>query len=411
MWTLGLIETLAIAALGLLIGRELCHRLPVLHRLCLPEPVIGGLLLGSFWFALEAVAGVSVGFDLSLQTPFMIAFFLSIGWMASFKNLKAGGPLVLKFLIVCSGVLLIQNAVGMGLASLMGQNPLLGVLAGSVSLTGGPGTALAFAPAFEKAGVVGAGSIGTACALLGIVLGGLLGAPLSAGLLTKMGASDSSKSSDANEPALRAADVSFPSTEPEALDRAEASLLLHLKLFLIVMALGSILGKWIQARGITLPIYIGSMIVAAAVRNFMDFRAQKGAKPAFSGELVDELGSICLSYFLVIATMTLQFKQLASLAGVLVLILVVQAALVILIARGVIFRFFGRDYDAAVMSGGFVGFMLGTTANAMANMNAVSARYSARFGPARRAFVVVPLVGACFIDFVNALVITFLTRS
>ncbi len=181
--------------------------------------------------------------------------------------------------------------------------------------------------------------------------------------------------------------------------------------FLIVMAVGSLLGKWIQDHGITLPIYIGSMLVAAVVRNVGDFRERNGRKRLLSGELIDELGSICLAYFLVVATMTLQFSQLASLAGVLVVILVVQASVVVWLARVVVFRFFGRDFDAAVMSGGFVGFMLGTTANAMANMNAVTARHSGRFGHPGRAFVVVPLVGACFIDFVNALVITYLTRS
>jgi glutamate:Na+ symporter, ESS family len=143
----------------------------------------------------------------------------------------------------------------------------------------------------------------------------------------------------------------------------------------------------------------------------MDARARRGGRLWFSGELIDEIGSVCLAYFLVVATLTLDFAKLSSMAGLLVVILAVQTLLVVVIARWGVFALFGRDYDAAVMAGGFVGFMLGTTANAMANMNAVSSRYSAVLGTPRRAFLVVPLVGACFIDFVNALVITFLTRT
>jgi ESS family glutamate:Na+ symporter len=337
----------------------------------------------------------------------MIAFFTSIGWMASIENLKKGGREVILFLVLCSCVLILQNAVGMVLASSLGEPRLLGVLAGSVSLTGGPGTALAFAPAFEKAGVVGAGTIGTACALLGIILGGLLGAPVAATLVGRL-----ARSVSAPKAAPSSAKVAgISQAEGETLERAEGHLVAHLKLFLVVMALGSLLGKWIQDRGITLPIYIGAMVIAALVRNVLDARERAGKKTIFSGDLVDEMGTISLAYFLVIATMTLQFRQLQNLAGTLALILGVQTIIVLVIARWGVFRFFGRDYDAAVMAGGFVGFMLGTTANAMANMNSVSARYAAHWGHPHRAFVVVPLVGACFIDFVNALVITYLTRG
>lgn len=410
--TFNLIETLAIAALGLLVGKTLCRAFPILHRLCLPEPVLGGLILCLIFFGWSQVSGQALGFDLSLQTPLMIAFFLSIGWMASWRNLKAGGPEVLRFLLLCSAILLVQNAVGMGLAGLLGQPPLLGVLAGSVSLTGGPGTALAFAPAFEKVGIVGAGPIGTACALAGIVIGGLLGAPLSASLVSRLRPRKEGATPELTLQSMGGAQA----VEPEQTRWDGGALLVHLKFFLLVMAIGSLVGKWINDRGVTLPIYIGSMIVAASIRNFHDLQeaARKdgsGGGFQLSGDAIEELGSICLSYFLVVATMTLKLSQLAPLASVLVVILAVQTVVVLLIARWVVFRFFGRDYDAAVMAGGFVGFMLGTTANAMANMNAVSDRFSARFGTASRAFVVVPLVGACFIDFVNALVITFLTRG
>ena len=174
---------------------------------------------------------------------------------------------------------------------------------------------------------------------------------------------------------------------------------LHIGFFLIVMAIGVLLGRWIQSSGLTLPIYIGAMIVAAVARNLHDSRGSN----RFSEEWIDQIGSVALSYFLVVATMTLQLGQLTNLAGVLVLILAAQALLALVVAGTLVFAASGRDYDAAVMSGGFIGFMLGTTANALANMDAITARH----GRAPRAYLVVPLVGACFVDFVNALVITF----
>ena len=393
-YSLSLVETLAIAATGLFIGQLLVRKTAVLQRLCLPEPVIGGLLL-CVVFTVARSSGLALQFDTSLQTPLMIAFFLSIGWMASLKNLRRGGPAVLKFLLICSGVLVIQNMIGVGVAKLLGQSPLLGLLAGSVSLTGGPGTALAFAPAFENAGVTSAGSIGTACALAGIILGGLLGSPTAASLLKKIKSSSSVKLPPQNLASDQS--LSLDAADGKTLDTSHFSL--HFSFFVIVMAIGTILGKWIQATGLTLPIYIGSMIVAAIIRNIHDSREGR----AFSEHWIDEIGSVALSYFLVVATMTLQLQQLASLAGVLLVILAIQTLVVLLIASTVVFRASGQDYDAAVISGGFIGFMLGTTANALANMDAMTSRH----GAAPRAYLVVPLVGACFIDFINALVITF----
>jgi ESS family glutamate:Na+ symporter len=388
-----LIDTLAIAAAGLLLGRFLVRSIPLLHRLCLPEPVMGGLLLCGLFTFLQSI-GVAIQFDTSLQTPLMIAFFLSIGWMASLKNLKRGGPQVVKFLVVCSAVLLLQNLIGVGTARLLGQHPLLGLLAGSVSLTGGPGTALAFAPAFEQAGLASAGSIGTACALAGIILGGLLGSPMAALLMKRTGVRASPESPTTAHPQSQ-----LKAMEASAGEATESSHLpQHLGFFVIVMALGALVGKWINSAGITLPIYIGSMIVAAVIRNVHDGNRTH----RLSEEWIDQIGSVALSYFLVVATMTLQLHQLANLAGVLVIILAVQTVVVLAIATTLVFRTSGKDYDAAVMSGGFIGFMLGTTANALANMDGITSRH----GSAPRAYLVVPLVGACFVDFVNALVIT-----
>ena len=395
-----LIETLAIAAGGILLGKGLVRLFPLLRDLCLPEPVLGGLLL-CVLFSLREMAGAApLQFDLTLQTPLMIAFFLSIGWMASWKHLKAGGPDVVKFFLVCGVILVSQNIIGMGLAKALGQNPLIGALAGSVSMAGGPGTALAFAPAFEKAGVVGAGPIGTAAALAGIIMGGLLGSPLAARLIRRHHLQSSGSGRLGDRPVAPHSET--PIAAAGHPDLESSSLMNHLKFFFLVMALGAVVGQWIQARGITLPVYIGAMIVAALLRNWHDLGKAGAQKVKLSHEWIEELGSIALSYFLVTATMTLQLKQLAGLASVLVIILAVQAAWIWVLASWVVFRFFGKNYDSAVIGGGFVGFMLGTTANAMANLNAITRQH----GPAPRAYLVVPLVGACGTDFVNAAVIT-----
>jgi len=395
--TFSLIETLAIAAGGILLGKGLVRVFPILQDLCLPEPLLGGLLLCVLFSLSEMFGAQPLQFDLTLQTPLMIAFFLSIGWMASWKNLRAGGSDVIKFFFLCGLILVSQNLIGMGLAKALGQNPLVGALAGSVSLAGGPGTALAFAPAFEKAGVVGAGPIGTAAALAGIILGGVLGSPLAARLISRFhlhaGRGESGKKAEVIESPISLA--GHP-------DMDMGSLMNHLKFFFLVMALGAVVGQWIQKSGITLPIYIGAMIVAALLRNWHDLGRGGAHKIKLSHDWIEELGSIALSYFLVTATMTLQLKQLAGLAAVLVVILAVQAVWIWILGSWLVFRFFGKNYDAAVIGAGFTGFMLGTTANAMANLNAVTKRY----GPAPRAYLVVPLVGACGTDFVNAGVIT-----
>jgi len=395
--TFSLIETLAIAAGGILLGKGLVRLFPILQELCLPEPVLGGLLLCVLFSLSEMVGGQPLQFDLTLQTPLMIAFFLSIGWMASWKNLRAGGSDVIKFFFLCGLILISQNLIGMGLAKALGQNPLVGALAGSVSLAGGPGTALAFAPAFEKAGVVGAGPIGTAAALAGIIMGGVLGSPMAARLISRFHLHSGRVASG-----KKAEVIESPISMAGHPDMDMGSLMNHLKFFFLVMALGAVVGQWIQRSGITLPIYIGAMIVAALLRNWHDLGRGGAHKIKLSHDWIEELGSIALSYFLVTATMTLQLKQLAGLATVLVIILAVQAVWIWILGSWLVFRFFGKNYDAAVIGAGFTGFMLGTTANAMANLNAVTKRY----GPAPRAYLVVPLVGACGTDFVNAGVIT-----
>jgi ESS family glutamate:Na+ symporter len=283
----------------------------------------------------------------------------------------------------------------------LGQDPLLGVLAGSTTMAGGPATALAFGPLFEEAGITGGTTLAVAAAMAGIVAGGILGGPVATYLI------------ESHPRPLRPqmpvpgtmenlAEAGFPepaAVTPSGEDVEAYALLKHIVLMLAAMWLGAGVSGWIAATGTTLPAYIGAMLVAAVIRNVDEATGAIG----ISQRLIDDLGSVSLALFLSMALMTLRLWEVVGLAIPLVIIIMAQVAFVAIVALLVVPRAMGRDYDAAVMSGGFCGFMLGTTANAMANMGALVERY----GPAPKAYLVVPLVGAFFIDFTNALLITF----
>jgi ESS family glutamate:Na+ symporter len=361
--------------------------------------VIGGLIV-SIAVLIARTQGLPLPqFDPTLQKPLMIAFFTSIGFAASVKLLRIGGPQVAVFLAIGSVFAVLQNVVGAGVAALFGLPPLFGVLAGSVTLTGGPATGLAFAPLFEQAGIEGAAAIAIATAMAGIVIGGLAGGPIATWLIERYDVHGPKRR--AGPPPPEAIDIQ-PADPPPHADGDDESAEAYNALKTLVIVLAAMwVGEWISAlisaTGITLPAYIGAMVAAAAIRGIDDYTGWLG----LSHRAIDTLGAIALSLFLVMALMTLDLTQLAGLALPLVVILIVQLALVAL-ACWPVFKLMGRDYDAAVMGGGFVGFMLGTTANAMAVMRTLVER----FGSAPRAFLVAPLVGTFFIDFTNALIIT-----
>ena len=373
--------------------------MPPLARYNIPAPVAGALPIAALTTALR-VAGVQTPtFDTTLQTPLMIAFFTSVGFGASFGLLRRGGPLVIAFTVIASVAAALQNVIGALVASGMGQHPLMGVLAGSVTLTGGPATGLAFAPLFEQAGVTGASTLAVAAAMVGIVAGGLLGGPIGTYLVEKHPHLAKAPVAPGTLTNLAEAQFSEPvSSTPPGEDVEAYSLLKHLVLMLAAMGLGAWVSAWMASVGLTLPAYIGAMLVAAAFRNIDDATGVMRV----SQRTIDDLGNVALALFLVMALMTLRLWELAGLVIPLIIILVAQVLFIALACLFLIPRLMGRDYDAAVMSTGFCGFMLGTTANAMANMGALVERY----GPAPKAYLVVPLVGAFFIDFVNAILIT-----
>ncbi len=396
---LDLIQTVAFAGLALFLGYGLRRAVPPLARLNVPAPVIGGLIV-SVAILVARTRGLPLPqFDTTLQKPLMIAFFTSIGFAASLKLLRVGGPQVAVFLAIGSVFAVMQNVVGAGVATLFGLPPLFGVLAGSVTLTGGPATGLAFAPLFASAGVGNAAEIAIATAMAGIVLGGLVGGPIATWFIERYRVRGPRRAAGAPPPEAIDIQPADPAPHAESEDES-ADAYDALKTLVIVLA-AMWVGEWISAligaAGLTLPAYIGAMVAAAAIRGLDDYTGWF----ALSHRTIDTLGAIALSLFLVMALMTLDLTQLAGLALPLVAILVVQLVIVAL-ACWPVFRLMGRDYDAAVMSGGFVGFMLGTTANAMAVMRTLVER----FGSAPRAFLVAPLVGTFFIDFTNALIIT-----
>jgi ESS family glutamate:Na+ symporter len=390
--TFGLIETLALCGLVLFVGYFLQSSVPGLGRLNIPAPVIGGLLAAAVVVVIRALGWSAPQFDTTLQRPLLVAFFTTLGFSASYALLRAGGTQVVLLLALVTGLAVIQNLVGIALAIGFGLPPALGVLTGSVTLTGGPATGLAFAPLFEKAGVESAATIAVATAMGGIVLGGLIGGPVGTFLINRRGlkATASGTIPQPDSPRI----VEHVGDDPSHTRVALKTLVI----VLVAMWIGSGISQLITATGVTLPEYIGAMLVAAVIRNVDD----RTRWFALSHGALDLLGAVALSLFLAMALMTLDLTRLANIAGPLLVMLAVQVVLVTVVCRWPVFQLLGRDYDAAVTTGGFFGFMLGTTANAMAVMRTLVER----FGPAPRAFLVAPLVGAFFLDFANALVIT-----
>jgi ESS family glutamate:Na+ symporter len=342
-------------------------------------------------------------FDTTLRDPLMIAFFTTIGFGASFSLLKVGGPMVVKFFLASTVFAILQNVLGILIALPFKLHPLFGVLSGSVTLTGGPATGLAFAPLFEKAGVLGAATIAVAAAMFGITSGGLIGGPVGTFLIERH---------RLKKPRLGVRHIEFETAaeiveqelpEPQAaapIDEDEEAFILlkNFVVILVAMWAGHWLSQFFISLGFTLPSYIGAMFVAAFIRNVDDLTHIVG----LSQRTIDNIGHVTLSLFLAMALMTLRLWDLAGLVLPLIVILIGQVILVTVVCFWPLFQLMGRDYESAVISGGFIGFMLGTTANSMAIMKSLVERY----GKAPRAFLAVPMVGAFLIDFTNAMIIT-----
>ena len=394
MIQLDAVETLAFGGVVLFAGYALCLLIPVLGRYNIPEPVVGGLVMALIALVAYRFDTTLVAFDTSLQQPLMVAFFTTVGVNASLALLRVSGRQVMVFLALASVFAVLQNLLGISVATAFGLHPLFGVLAGSTTLTGGPATGLAFAALFEQAGVAGAESIAISSAMAGIICGGVIGGPVITLLIRRFKLRP--ESAVAGVPGGGGA-ATLQSDEPQDDAGREFAALKSIVIILIAMWAGSWVGQGFAALGLTLPAYIGAMLVGALIRNIDDYTGWIG----LSVRSTDVIGNVSLAMFLAVALMNLRLWELSGLALPLMVNLALQIVLVVLFCIPV-FRLMGRDYDAAVMGGGFIGFMLGTTANAMAVMRTLVERY----GVAPRAFLVAPLVGAFFIDFTNALIIT-----
>ncbi|MDD1147829.1 sodium/glutamate symporter [Pseudomonas sp. TNT2022 ID357] len=382
--------TLVAASLVLLLGRGLVTRVGFLRAYNIPEPVAGGLVVALLLLLLRGMGDMEVRIDTSLQAPLMLAFFATIGLSADFASLKKGGRNLAVFLLLVTGFLLVQNAMGIGLAKALGLDPLMGLLTGSVTLSGGHGTGGAWGAVFkEQYGLASAPEIAMASATFGLVLGGLIGGPVARLLVKRV----QTPGAVQGEPRLpRGYEQPYKERQITALSFIET-----LALVAISLQAGSFLSGLIQGTTLELPTFVCVLFVGVVLRNGL---SALGWHQVFDQE-VSLLGNVSLSLFLAIALMSLRLWDLASLALPILILLAVQTLVMALFAVFVTFRVMGRNYDAAVLAAGHCGFGLGATPTAIANMQAVTQRY----GPSPMAFLVVPMVGAFFIDISNAIVI------
>ena len=366
--------TLAIAVGVLTLGQFLRKRIKVLETFCIPAPVVGGLVVAIISCILYVLGIVEFVYDDTFREICMVFFFTSVGFQANLAVLKEGGKDLILFLVQVIILIILQNVLAVGVSHLLGVNPLIGMCTGSVPMVGGHGTAGAFGPVIEDFGIQGATTIATAAATFGLIAGSLIGGPLGNSLIRKY---DLLKTAKTDE------DVEIFEEDEEQHVRHFDNYAPAVFELCVTVGLGTLISALLTKTGMTFPVYIGKIRV-------------------YMGE-INDLGGICLSLFLGIAMITLKIWQLAALALPLVILLLVQLAFMYLYARFVVFRFMGRDYDAAVITAGTCGFGMGATPNAMANMQAICDKYV----PSIKAYLLIPIVGSLFADFINSLVITF----
>lgn len=382
-------QTLAVAVVMLYVGTLLKRQIQFLETFCIPSPVVGGLLFAIISCILYTSGIVGFSFDETLKNVCMVAFFTSVGFQANVKILKSGGVPLLIFLGCVCALIICQNVLAVALSNVLDISPFIGLCTGSISMVGGHGTAGAFGPVLEDLGLVGATTLCTAAATFGLVAGSLMGGPLGRRLIL---------GKDLLKTAIKADET--PLVEEEKKHERSVSMYAPAAYQLaIAMGAGTVVSMLLSKTGMTFPVYIGAMIVAAIMRNWSEFTGQF---KVHIGE-INDIGGICLSIFLGIAMITLKLWQLAQLALPLVVLLVGQTTLMFLFAYFIIFNVLGRDYDAAILSAGSCGFGMGATPNAMANMQVLTSK----FAPSVKAYILVPIVGSMFADFINSLTITF----
>ena len=413
---LDMIQTAGIGALALIVGMVLTRKVAFLQKFCVPSPVSGGIIFSLITLILYGWCNVEVSFDGTLKDVFMLAFFTSVGFQSDLKVIKQGGKLLVIMLALLVAIIALQNIMPMGITRLMGVDPLIGMAAGSISMTGGHGTAGGFASVLEGMGLHGAGTIGMAVATFGLIAGSMIGGPLAERIIrTKLTHEQVQPQDEEIDPAMAGieSDEASPAGRTKRVSTNEQEFQQYAKAsycIILVMGGGTIL-SWLFAKtGITFPTYFGALILAAITRNtigFVSYKEDDGenqssgkwvkAEKLLDMERIISVGNICLSMFLGMAMISLKLWELQSLALPLIVILVSQVLMIALFAYLVAFPLLGRDYDAAVLCAGMCGFGLGATPNAMANMSAVCYKYRYTVKP----FLIVPIIGAMFADLIN----------
>ncbi|WP_314816576.1 sodium/glutamate symporter [Aggregatibacter segnis] len=385
-------ETLALAGVVLLLGYFLVKRISLLKNYNIPEPVVGGFLVAIILTMLYQGWGISFTFDTNLQTSMMLVFFSSIGLSANFARLIKGGKPLIIFVVAAGILIALQNTVGVAGSLLLGIDPAYGLIAGSVTLTGGHGTGAAWAKTFtETFGLQGATELAMACATFGLVSGGIIGGPVARHLLKKMHRDESPENEDNSD--IQEA-FEHPTFQRKINTR---SLIETITMLACCLLIGQFLDAQTKGTALALPTFVWCLFTGVIIRNTLTHIFKFNVADA----AVDVLGNVGLSLFLAIALMSLKLWQLAGLALPVMVILAVQVVLMAAFAIYVTYRMMGKDYDAVVLSAGHCGFGLGATPTAVANMQAITSR----FGPSHKAFLIVPMVGAFFIDLVNAAVL------
>ncbi|EIE47397.1 sodium/glutamate symporter [Pseudomonas aeruginosa] len=394
------LSTTALALLLLALGSQLKKRSRWLTRLCVPSPVIAGFGFAFLVWLLRDRGWLDIGLDTSLQTPLMVAFFTTVGLGGSLGLLRKGGKTLLVYLSACWALAILQNLIGVGSAGLLGLDPLLGIMAGAVSLEGGFGAAAAFGPVAERLGAQGATTVALASATFGMVAGGLLGSPVARWLIERNRLPVQAESDNRLEA------LGQQERRQHAAATLDGNLLLRLlTCVLLVMVLGFWLGDALEERlGLVLPSYVGAMFIAIVLRNLDD----RLGWLRIPDHAVGTLGDVCLGIFLTMAMMSLKFWELENLGLPLLGVLFIQVAVLLLLTIFVLFRLLGRNYDAAVLCAGFLGHGLGATPNAVANMGAVCEHYRVF---SHKAFIIVPLCGAVLIDLVAIPAITWFINA
>ncbi len=383
------IDVLILSILVLYLGVYINRKVKFLRENFIPPAVTGGLICSAVVAVVRQVTDVEIVFDMQIRDVLLLVFFSTIGLSAKLGTLKEGGKALAVLVIIAAVFLVVQNTTGVGLALLFGAHPGYGLMAGSVSFAGGHGTAIAWGGEADAAGLVGASEVGIAFATFGLIAGGLMGGPIAKRLIAKH---------DLRGPAASPQEAA-EEKRGEAGDAGELfNILTAILILALCVGLGSVVNRWLFAEGVLLPGFLTSMAVGIVITNLSDVLKFK-----MNAVTIEKFGEVSLNVFLSMSLMSMQLWALAGAVAPIMTVLLVQVLVITLFAAFVVFRLMGRDYDASVITGGFVGLGLGATPVAIANMDVVTSR----FGPSPKAFLVVPLVGAFFIDLLNAATIKF----